>query len=99
VALTGTENYKPHRSELEPPLTARQCWELLQISKNTLYRLIRDGELQPTYVGHSPRFLRDDVRAYLERNREIPPEMREAGFPASEPLADESVDGNDTAAA
>jgi excisionase family DNA binding protein len=54
---------------LEPLLTVAQCCELLQVSKQTLYRLINNGELEPVRIGHHPRFLPDDIRAFLERHR------------------------------
>lgn len=61
-------------------MTVTQCCELLQVSKQTLYRLINSGELQPIRVGYHPRFSKDDVRGYIERNREVTPEMREPGL-------------------
>ena len=92
---TGTQGYATDWSDdLEPLLTVTQCCELLQVSRQTVYRLINRGELVATRVGHHPRFAPADVRAFLARHRESDgdadaSEMREAGFPASEPLADE----------
>jgi excisionase family DNA binding protein len=71
MALTGTREYGSERSEdLEQLLTIAQCCELLQVSKQTLYRLINSGELAPIRVGERSRFAPADVRAYLERHRE-----------------------------
>jgi excisionase family DNA binding protein len=71
MALTGTRDYASVRSaNLEQLLTVAQCCELLQVSKQTLYRLINSGELAPIRVGHHPRFTREDVRVYVERHRE-----------------------------
>jgi excisionase family DNA binding protein len=81
---------------LFPLLSINEVGELLGISRPTVYALIRRGELAPIRVGERLRFEQADVRAYLERHRESASEMREAGFPASEPLADENVDGNST---
>jgi excisionase family DNA binding protein len=61
------------RSSLEPLLTVGAVCELLAISKPTLYRLTAAGELNPTRVGDRLRFLPEDVRGYLERNREVVP--------------------------
>lgn len=83
---------------LSPLLSINEVAALLGISRKTLYALIRRGELVPIRVGERARFDPADVRVYLERNKQTP-EMREAGFPASEPLADENVDGNATTAA
>jgi excisionase family DNA binding protein len=52
-------------TQLEPLLTVTQCCELLQVSKQTLYRLIRNGELEPIRVGHRARFTPATVRAYI----------------------------------
>jgi excisionase family DNA binding protein len=54
----------------EPLLTIAQCCDLLQVSKQTLYRLINSGELNPVRVGNHPRLVPTDIRAYLERHRE-----------------------------
>jgi excisionase family DNA binding protein len=83
--------------EIEPLLTIDRGCEWLQISRQTMYRLIARGELSPVRVGERLRLVPKDVRDYLERNRESSPEMREAGFPASEPLADENVNEHPTA--
>jgi excisionase family DNA binding protein len=83
---------------IAPLLSINEVAELLGISRPTVYALIRRGGLVPIRVGERIRFDPADIRAYLERNREISPEMREAGFPASEPLADENVDDQPTAA-
>jgi excisionase family DNA binding protein len=86
----------PATDVLSPLLSINKVAELLGISRPTVYALIRRGELVPIRVGARLRFETTDVRAYLERNREVPLEMREADFPASEPLADENVDDNGT---
>jgi excisionase family DNA binding protein len=78
-------------------LTISDVAALLGISRGSVYRLMRSGELVAIRVGERARFDQADVRAYLERNREITPEMREAGFPASKPLVDENVGDKRTA--
>jgi excisionase family DNA binding protein len=71
MAPIGTPSYAPDRSTLEPLLTVAQCCELLQVSRQTLYRLINSGELEPVRVGRHPRFVPADLRAYLERHRKM----------------------------
>ncbi len=51
-------------------MTVTAVCGLLGISKQTVYRLIRAGELRPTRVGDRLRFEPDDVRAFVERHRE-----------------------------
>jgi excisionase family DNA binding protein len=92
-----SQNLAPGVDVLSPLLSINEVAELLGISRPTVYALIRRGELVPIRVGERARFAPADVAAYLERNREITPETREAGFPASEPLADANVDGKPTA--
>jgi excisionase family DNA binding protein len=70
VALTGKPRYAADRSAPEPLLTVAQCCELLQVSKQTLYRLINSGELEPVRIGRHPRFVPADISAFIERNRE-----------------------------
>jgi excisionase family DNA binding protein len=83
---------------LEPLLSINEVARLLGVSRATVYELMRDGSLVPIRVGERARFEPADVRAYLDRNREVSPEMREAGFPASKPLAD-GTDGEPSNAA
>jgi excisionase family DNA binding protein len=70
MAHHGTTGYSPVRAALEPLLTVAAVCRLLAVSKQTVYRLVRAGELKPTRVGDRLRFEPDDVRDYLERHRE-----------------------------
>jgi excisionase family DNA binding protein len=94
----ASQNLAPAADVLSPLLSINEVARLLSVSRRTVYALIRRGDLAPIRVGERLRFEQADVRAYLERNRETTPEMREAGFPASEPLADENVDEEPSAA-
>lgn len=44
----GTAGYTP---ELEPLLTVASTCHLLRVSRQTVYRLVRAGQLNPTRVG------------------------------------------------
>ena len=59
---------KESRTEREI-LTAEQVAELLQVSTKTVYRLVGRGELRAKKVGRAWRFLRSDIRKYLESER------------------------------
>jgi hypothetical protein len=63
------------------------------VGRGTLYEAARRGELPTIKLGR--RLLCPTAR--LLELVGAPQEMREAGFPASEPLADEIVDGKRTA--
>jgi len=39
----------------------------LNISIRTIYRLIADGELTPTYIRSSPRFNEKEVESYIKK--------------------------------
>ena len=62
----GTAGYTP---ELEPLLTVASTCHLLRVSRQTVYRLVRAGQLNPTRVGERLRFEPSDLRDYLERGR------------------------------
>ncbi|MGZ4335135.1 MAG: helix-turn-helix domain-containing protein [Gaiellaceae bacterium] len=51
-------------------MTVAEVCELLSVSKQTLYRLLRAGELRPSRVGKRLRFHPAEIAAFLERNRE-----------------------------
>lgn len=58
------------RTALEPLLTVASVCELLDVSRQTLYRLVQRGELIPIRVSRSPRFVQEDVRRYVDGQRE-----------------------------
>jgi excisionase family DNA binding protein len=67
----ATTSSSQDRTALEGLLTVGGVCELLNVSRQTLYRVIRAGELIPIRVSKSPRFAPDEVRRYLERHREV----------------------------
>jgi excisionase family DNA binding protein len=70
MAKHGTESYSEGRIVIEPLLTINDVCRLLSISKQTLYRLLGDGQLPSTRVRGHLRFSPDDIREFLERSRE-----------------------------
>ena len=71
MVLPDTEGYD--RPTIEPLLEVAEVLRVLRCSRPTLYRLIREGELAPTYVRSRPRFHPQDVRGYLRRSRRTRP--------------------------
>lgn len=57
------------RTALEPLLTVASVCDLLDVSRQTLYRLIQRGELVPIRVSRSPRFEPNELRRYIDRRR------------------------------
>lgn len=51
-----------------PVATIKETMETLRVSRSTVVRLVRDGDLEATYVGTRPRILTASILAYLERN-------------------------------
>lgn len=67
----GEGSYGEERTnELRPLLTVSGVCDLLSISRQTLYRLLSEGEIPSTRVRGHLRFSEEDIRSYLERNRE-----------------------------
>lgn len=65
-------------------LTADEVAQLLQVSKNTVYNLVKRDELASYHVGRKMRFTRADVQNYIararrQRAREMGPEAASAG--------------------
>ncbi len=50
-------------------LTPDEAAALLRVSRTTLYRLARNGELPGTKVGRSWRFYRGDLIDFLRKDR------------------------------
>ena len=56
---------------LRPLLTIKEAAEYLNVSRPTLYRLMREGELAPSArVGRRWRFRLEELDTYLNRDRE-----------------------------
>jgi excisionase family DNA binding protein len=68
--MAGHETTIYDAPRLEPLLNIRGVATVLGISRDGVYKLMREGELEPIRVGARARFEPADVRAYLERKRE-----------------------------
>lgn len=51
--------------------TVRELAELLDINMQTVYRLVRRGELPCHSIGRAKRFSRADVEAFLQKCRTL----------------------------
>jgi excisionase family DNA binding protein len=54
-------------------LTINDVASQLATSRDSVYRLVRSGELPSFRVGERLRFRQEDLDSYLERNREPAP--------------------------
>jgi excisionase family DNA binding protein len=59
---TGYASERPDRL-----LTIGETADVLRISRPTVYRLLRSGDLHAVRVGQRHRFRREDIDAYLDR--------------------------------
>ena len=64
----ATESYAAGR--LAPVLSVNEAAHILGVQRSTLYRLLRNGELDSVRVGKRRKFRPEDIDAYLERSRE-----------------------------
>jgi excisionase family DNA binding protein len=66
---------EPTETETEPLLTVGDLAIYLNASRSTIYRLIREGSLRPIYFDDRPRFLPQDVLAFVQshQNRQKKP--------------------------
>jgi excisionase family DNA binding protein len=51
--------------------TVRELAELLDVNQQTIYRLVRRGELPCHAIGRAKRFRKTDVEAFLARCRTL----------------------------
>jgi excisionase family DNA binding protein len=58
-----------HGTTIEPLLRVNDVCAALAITRSTLYKLVRSGELVPTFVSSRARFEAEEVRDYIRRNR------------------------------
>ena len=59
-------------SRLEPLLDVAAAADYLGVSRRQVYLLLERRELPVVRVGHRIRFIPDELREYVERNREVP---------------------------
>ncbi|MDF2672215.1 MAG: binding domain protein excisionase family [Clostridiales bacterium] len=54
-------------------LTTQEVADMLKVAKNTVYELIKRGEINSYRVGRKVRFTLSDVEAYISRSKSIQP--------------------------
>lgn len=57
-----------HNARPRQPFTLQEACQLLQISKPTIYRMARRGELTLTKIGHSTRICAEEMDKLLNIN-------------------------------
>lgn len=77
-------------------LTAQEVADILNIAKNTVYELIKRGELNSYRVGRKVRFTLSDVEAYISRSKSIqapPSPPAESGYNNLQPNSKQGSNG------
>ena len=54
----------------EKLLSIKQVQEILGLSERTIFRLIKNGEIQGFKIGREWRFTEADINAYIEKQRQ-----------------------------
>mgnify|MGYP000889779530 CR=1 FL=1 len=52
----------------KPPVlyTTKEAMGMLKVSRTTLYRIVKNGDLKPIKVGSGIRFTEDEINRYLD---------------------------------
>lgn len=64
-ALNPPQTAAPIQAAMEKPMTRKEAAEFLQVSLETVKRLMRAGKIRATRIGHSVRIDPRSVRALL----------------------------------
>lgn len=56
---------KSHFKDYPDVLTVQEASELLSVCKNTIYKLVKEGELPSRKIGSAIRIRKKDVLAYM----------------------------------
>ncbi|EKQ52347.1 MULTISPECIES: helix-turn-helix transcriptional regulator [unclassified Clostridium] len=75
----------------EKSLTAIEVAELLKITKNTVYELVKRGELPGYKVGKKLRIDKDDVENYINNQKSTQSNTNKFALVKNEPLNNESL--------
>ena len=78
--------------ENKTALTAQDVADILKIAKNTVYELIKRGEINSYKVGRKVRFTHTDVEEYIARSRRLGPPPAEER-PLTRPMPRFDQDG------
>ena len=69
MAQSGSLMVNSIMPDFQAFLTTEEVLAYLKITPRTIYRLIRNGELPAVRIGRQWRFRRNDLDAWLERQR------------------------------
>ena len=51
---------------MEPPLTVKELSEYLKLDRMTIYKMLKEGNLPASRIGHQWRFFREDIDKWMK---------------------------------
>ena len=73
-------------------LTVQDVAEILKIAKNTVYELIKRGEINSYKVGRKVRFTLSDVEDYIQNSKVIQPVQKNNKINLNQNISEEKDD-------
>lgn len=57
---------------MEPPMTVRELSDYLRLDRMTIYKMLKDGSIPASRIGHQWRFFREDIDEWIRSLRTGP---------------------------
>jgi excisionase family DNA binding protein len=57
------------RREMQPPMTVRELSEYLRLDRMTIYKMLKEGSIPASRIGHQWRFFRSEIDEWLRSPR------------------------------
>ena len=54
---------------MEPPMTVKELSDYLRLDRMTIYKMLKDGSIPASRIGHQWRFFRDDIDKWIRSKR------------------------------
>lgn len=54
---------------MEPPMTVKELSEYLRLDRMTIYKMLKEGSIPASRIGHQWRFFRDDIDEWIRSLR------------------------------
>ncbi len=61
--------YVKEEKALEPPMTVRELSEYLRLDRMTIYKMLKEGSIPASRIGHQWRFFRADIDEWIRSLR------------------------------
>ena len=54
---------------IEPPMTVKELSDYLRLDRMTIYKMLKEGSIPASRIGHQWRFFRADIDAWIRSKR------------------------------